>query len=254
MTDYRALLRVELRRLWTAPIIAIVAGVAALGALIALSAVRPAKPLEITRLLVQFHLTFFLPIVVAVFTVGVVSNDVRSGWFRTLLMRPVTRPGYLFIKMAVALVSVWATLLIGVSLPLCIVAVLKGPQLEFTVGQVLAAYAALIAQSALLITILTFLSCWFHGVLNVVFLLLWSMAVSIGDTFVKIQFWDSKWLTVLVEYLFPSGFYDAATAISSRTHVPYAELLWGIAALAGFAALAVWSINRIEVERYVEQS
>ena len=212
------------------------------------------RPLEITQLLVQFHLTFFLPLVVAVFAVGLISNDVRSGWFRTLLMRPVTRPGYLFVKMAVALVSVWVTLLIGVSLPLWAIALLKAPQLECTVGQVLAAYAALVAQSALLIVILTFLSCWLHGVLNIVFLLLWSMAVSIGDTVVNIQFWDSKWLSILVEYLFPSGFYNAATAISSRTHVPYAELLWGIAALAGFAALAVWSINRIEVERYVEQS
>ena len=58
-----------------------------------------------------------------------------------------------------------------------------------------------------------------------------------------------KWLVILKEYFFPSGFWDSIDVIMAKTGTPVTELTWGFGALALFLALAFWSISVIQVDR-----
>jgi hypothetical protein len=58
-----------------------------------------------------------------------------------------------------------------------------------------------------------------------------------------------KWLVILKDYLFPSGFWNSIDAIMGKTGTPFAELAWGFGALAIFLALAFWSIAVIQVDK-----
>jgi hypothetical protein len=58
-----------------------------------------------------------------------------------------------------------------------------------------------------------------------------------------------KWLVILKDYLFPSGFWNSIDAIMGNMGTPFAELAWGVGALAIFMALAFWSISVIQVDK-----
>lgn len=194
-------------------------------------------------------LNSLLAIASAFFCVGLVQNDVKDGWLRTLLVRAIRREEYLLAKSLSALASIWATMVLSVGLPMIVGLVLTKLPVTFEFGQVFGLFALFVCVSLLHVSILTFFSCWLPGVVNVVALMAWYTVSTLLHAYATFILWDSPWAAYADQFLFPSGFFDAVDAVHNSTHTPYTEVLWGMAALAFFSSLAFWSINRIQVDK-----
>jgi ABC-type transport system involved in multi-copper enzyme maturation permease subunit len=197
-------------------------------------------------------LGFLVPITSIMFCVGVVANDVKDGWLRTLLIRPLQRQQYLAVKMAVVFCSIWITVLFAGGLPFVAKTVLTPLPMEFDFLQTVALLGAFVGMSVTYIAILSFFSCWFPGILNVVVLMVWGILNSAAHFYVSTKLWDVQWAVLMEDSIFPSGMFDTVNAIGQRTHAPYGEALWGLAAIAVFLALAFWSVTRIQVDKTTE--
>lgn len=194
-------------------------------------------------------MVLLVPVASAFFCVGLVSNDVKDGWLRTLLVRAIRREEYLLAKSLSALTSIWVTVLFAGTLPLIIGLIVTKLPVEFQVVEVLGLYALFFCVSLLYVSILTFFSCWLPGVVNVVALMGWGIIAGALHAYVTFSFWDSSWAVFTEQFLFPSGFFDAVDVVRAQTHTPYAEVVWGVAALAFFSSLSFWSVNRIQVDK-----
>jgi len=193
-----------------------------------------------------------VPVASAFFSVGFIANDVKDGWLRTLLVRAIRREEYLLAKSLSVLVSIWATALFAGTLPLIVGLIVTKLPIQFQVAEVLALYVLFFFVSILYVSILALFSCWLPGIINVVALMGWGIVASSLRAYVNFFLWDSSWAVFAEQFLFPSGFFDAIDAIQNGTHVPYIEILWGIASLAFFCSLSFWSINRIQVDKSTE--
>jgi hypothetical protein len=110
------------------------------------------------------------------------------------------------------------------------------------------AFCFLLGHAYLVLVLLTLLSCWFPGIVNIVMLGLWAFGAVGISAYVQYQFWDNGWLVVAAQFLFPSGFLEAAIMSASHEGNPLAAGLWGIASAVSFTALAFWSVNRLQVD------
>jgi ABC-type transport system involved in multi-copper enzyme maturation permease subunit len=235
--------------MWGIVTIVIAAVLSGLGVLSALLGMRIGTTFNISQQLSQLQLNSMIPFTVLVFATGIVANDVRDGWLRTLLIRPITRGQYLTVKMAAAYVSIVAVLIVSGTVPVIIGAMTTSQTVEFDAAEAIVLWVILLIHTLLLLSLLTFLSCWMKGFLNVAFLAGWAMASAMIGAYVQFTKWDDKWMTIGAEFLFPSGFFDAAGSVVGGTLFPVDELLWGLSALAGFLALAYWGINAINVDK-----
>ncbi|MEK6755006.1 MAG: ABC transporter permease [Bacteroidota bacterium] len=241
----------EFRRQWTLTTLFVPLLFMVIGGLITFMPSRFDKVFDVSRKLSELF-SFLVPISSFVFCVGGVANDVKDGWLRTLLIRPLQRQQYLAVKMAVVFCSIWITVLFAGGLPFAGKTVLTPLPIEFDFLQTLALLGALVGVSVTYIAILSFLSCWVPGILNVVVLMVWGMLNSAAHYYVVTKLWDVQWAVLAEEFIFPSGMFEAVEAIARRTHTPYGEMLWGLSAIALFLALAFWSITRIQVDKTTE--
>lgn len=242
------LFRIEFRRQWTITALVTPLLFLIIGSLIVFIPTPYTREFNVSQKLLQL-MGFLIPVVSAFFCVGLVDNDVKDGWLRTLLVRAIRREEYLLAKSLSALTSIWVTSLFAGTLPLIIGLIITKMPIEFQVSQVLALYALFFAISLLYVSILVFFSCWLPGVVNVVALMGWGIIASALHAYVSFFLWDSSWAVFTEQFLFPSGFFDAVDAIQNNTHVPYIEILWGMASLAFFWSLSFWSVNRIQVDK-----
>ena len=154
------------------------------------------------------------------------------------------------VKLAAVYCSVVITVVIAGILPnVAFAAFFSKTPVQFDLGRVLYVHALLFLQGFLYVVILLFLSCWLPGVFNVIVLTLWAILASSISSYIQYVHWMDKWLVVLKDYLFPSGFWDSIDVIMAKTATPVAELSWGFGALAIFLALAFWSISVIQVDK-----
>ena len=246
----RKLFLVELRRLWPIAAYFVPVMLASLSLLMSFATGRMQQQYNVAQQAVLLNLNFVVPMASAIFAIGSVSNDVKDGWLRTLLIRPITRQQYLMVKLAAVYCSLVITIIFAGILPNAVFAVFfsKTP-VQFELARVLYVHALILLQGFLYVVILLFLSCWLPGVFNVVVLGLWAMTASIISSYIQYVHWMDKWLVVLKDYFFPSGFWDSIDVIVARTGTPVGELAWGIGALAMFLALAFWSISVIQVDK-----
>jgi ABC-type transport system involved in multi-copper enzyme maturation permease subunit len=223
---------------------------ASLSLLMAFATGRMQRQYNVAQQAIMLNLNFVIPLAAAIFTIGSVSNDVKDGWLRTLLIRPITRQQYMVVKLSAVYVSLVITIIVAGVLPNAAFAVFfsKTP-VQFDLARVLYIHALMLLQGLLYVVILLFLSCWLPGVFNVIGLVLWAMLASSIGSYIQYVHWMDKWLVVLKDYLFPSGFWDSIDAIMARTGTPLTELTWGFGALAVFLALAFWSISVIQVDK-----
>ena len=249
----RKLFLTELRRQWTIAACFIPVGLAVLTTFMLFVTLHFQKNFDVARQAVQMNLTLVVPLAACLFTIGAVSVDVKEGWLRTLLIRPVSRQQYLLVKLAALYCSVVITVIVAGVVPNFVVAAffVKVP-VQFDLGAVLAVHVLLLLQAALLVSILVFFSCWLPGVSNVAVLAMWAMISSIVGDYIQMVHWMDKWLVTLKDYFFPSGFSDALNAVTSKMGTPVAEISWGIAALAFTLAAAFWSITKIQVDKSSE--
>ena len=246
----RKLFLVELRRLWPIAAFFVPVMLGALSLLMAFATGRMQPLYNVAQQAVVLNLNFVVPLASAIFAIGSVSNDVKDGWLRTLLIRPITRERYMTVKLAAVYCSVVITVVIAGILPnVAFAAFFSKTPVQFDLGRVLYVHALLFLQGFLYVVILLFLSCWLPGVFNVIVLTLWAILASSISSYIQYVHWMDKWLVVLKDYLFPSGFWDSIDVIMAKTATPVAELFWGFGALAIFLALAFWSISVIQVDK-----
>lgn len=246
----RKLFFVELRRQWTVAAAFIPLGIALLSMITAYTATRFTKDYDMVRAAVQLNMTWVVPVAVSLFAVAIVAADVKEGWLRTLLIRPVSRQQYLLIKMAAVYTSVLITIVIAGVLPNIIVAgfFVKG-DVHFDLARFLAVYGISLLQALLLLSILAFFSCWLPGAFNVVLLVFWYICASAIGAYLGQVYWSNKWLMILNGFLFPSSFSHSVDVILGGKGTPFAELAWGLGAIGIFLALAFWSVSKIQVDK-----
>lgn len=246
----RKLFLVELRRQWSTAAYFVPATLAALSFLMAIATGKMQRQYNVAQEAIMLGLNFVLPLAASIFSVGAVNNDVRDGWLRTLLIRPITRQQYLVVKMAAVYCSLVITVILAAILPNVITAVfiVKVP-VQLDVARVVYIHVLMLLQGFLYVVLLLFLSCWLPGVFNVIVLGLWAILASSISSYIQYVHWMDKWLVVLKDYLFPSGFWDSIDAIMARSGTPVSELAWGFGALALFLALTFWSISVAQVDK-----
>jgi ABC-type transport system involved in multi-copper enzyme maturation permease subunit len=246
----RKLFLVEMRRLWPIAAYFVPAMLASLTLLMSFATGRVQQQYNVAQQAILLNLNFVLPMASAIFAIGSVSNDVKDGWLRTLLIRPITRQQYMVIKLASVYCSLVITIIVAGILPNAAFAIFfsKTP-VQFEVARVLYVHALILLQGLLYVVIMLFLSCWLPGVFNVVVLGLWAILATSFTSYIQYVHWMDKWLVVLKDFLFPSGFWDSIDVIMARTGTPVTELMWGFGALAMFLALAFWSISVIQVDK-----
>ncbi|MCX6144520.1 MAG: ABC transporter permease [Ignavibacteriales bacterium] len=246
----RKLFLIELHRLWPIAAYFVPVMLASLSVLMTFATGRMQRQYNVAQQAIMLNLNFVVPLASAIFAIGSVSNDVKDGWLRTLLIRPITRQRYMAVKLAAVYCSLVITIVVAGILPNVAFAVFfsKTP-VQFDLARVLYIHALILLQGFLYVVILLFLSCWLPGVFNVIALTFWAILASSISSYIQYVHWMDKWLVILKEYLFPSGFWDSIDVVMARTGTPVAELSWGFGALAIFLALAFWSISVIQVDK-----
>jgi ABC-type transport system involved in multi-copper enzyme maturation permease subunit len=241
---------IELRRLWTVSAVFIPLGLLLLSTLMLFTSGKFTKTYDVATFAANVNISLVVPLAAALFGVAMVAADVKDGWLRTLLIRPVSRQTYLLIKMAAVYTSVVFTIVIAGIVPNVIVSSFfaKG-EVVMDLGRVLALHGIFLLQAMLVVALLALLSCWLPGVFNVVLLAFWSICASALSAYLQAFHGMDKWLTLLKDFLFPEGFSKAVDAINGGMGTPIAELAWGFAALSAVLALAFWSITKIQVDK-----
>lgn len=241
---------VELRRLWTVAAVFIPLGLMLLSAVILFTSAKFSKVYDVARFAANVNISLVVPLAAALFGVAMVAADVKDGWLRTLLIRPISRQTYLLIKMAAVYTSVVFTIVIAGIIPNIIISnfFVKG-EVVFDLGRVLAVHGVFLLQAMLIVSILTLFSCWMPGVFNVVFIAFWSICASAISGYIQAFHAMDKWLTILKDFLFPGGFSKSVDAINGGMGAPLADLAWGFGALGIILALTFWSITKIQVDK-----
>jgi ABC-type transport system involved in multi-copper enzyme maturation permease subunit len=246
----RKLFLVEFRRQWTIAAYFVPVALAALSFLMAIGSSRMQPAYDVAQQAISLILNFVLPLSAVIFCVGTISNDVKDGWLRTLLIRPITRQQYLVVKLAAVYSSVVITIIVAGILPNAITAAfITRTAVQFDLAQVVYLHMLMLLQGLLYVVILLFLSCWLPGAFNVIGLALWAILAASLGSYIQYVHWMDKWLVVLKDYFFPSGFWDSVDVVMARTGMPVTEVAWGFGALAAFLALAFWSISVIQVDK-----
>lgn len=241
---------VELRRQWTVTASFIPLGLMFLSGVILFTSAKFTKTYDVARFAASVNMSLVVPLAAVLFGVAMVAADVKEGWLRTLLIRPVSRQNYLLIKMAAVYTSVVFTIVIAGVIPNVIVSsfIAKG-DIVFDLGRVLAVHGVFLLQAMLIVSIMALFSCWLPGVFNFVLLAFWAFCASSISAYIQIAHAMDKWLTIMKDFLFPDGFSKAVESINAGMGTPVAELAWGLGALGVILALAFWSITKIQVDK-----
>jgi ABC-type transport system involved in multi-copper enzyme maturation permease subunit len=228
-------------------------GLALVSAVSLFAMTRLTKDFDVAHSAATIILSFVAPVASCLFAVGMVASDVKDGWLRTLLIRPISRQQYLLIKLAAVYTSIVLTILVAGVLPNFLVAgFFEKGEVRFALGPVLWIHGLALLQALLILSILSFFSCWLPGVFNVLLLAFWAMCASALNGYLQVAYWSNKWLMILGDLLFPSGFSSAADMISGGKGTPFPELGWGLGATGVILALAFWSISKIQVDKSSE--
>lgn len=249
----RKLFLVELRRQWTNASFFIPVVFAVLSFFMLLAIARLQKIYDVAGAAVNINMGLIVPLSACLLAAGSVSSDVKDGWLRTLLIRPVTRQQYLLTKFLVLSVSLGICFVIAGILPNLITALfIATGEVRFDFGVVLWLHVLFLLQGLLVLAMLVFFSCWLPGLFNVVAVGVWYIATAMIDSYLQKVYWSDHAVMILKDFLFPNGFTDAMGVVMGGTGFPGTELAWGFATTAIVLALAFWSITRIQVDKSSE--
>ena len=247
---FRKLFLVELRRQWTVAAVFVPVGLLFISVLTIVISSKFSKTYDVVRMAISANSTLVIPLATSLFGVAMVAADVKEGWLRTLLIRPIARQQYLLVKMAVVYTSILFTIIIAGVLPNIIVPAFffKG-EVQFNFMRVLAVHALFMLETLQLLSLLALLSCWLPGVFNIVLLAFWWMTGSIISGFLGKFYWSERWALILKECLYPPGFSSTVDSIAAGAPIPYGDLSLGLGATGIILALAFWSITKIQVDK-----
>ena len=247
MKIYSILFSAEFKRFWTMGMIIFSIGMIGIGLIPSVVMVQAGMVTKLSKLIESSDafLSFFTFLI---FSAGIVGADVKSGWLRTLLVRSITRQQYLLTKISVVFSATIIVYLAGIIITAIILSF--DPKVALTFDLSMSAVILLLkfAQALLMITLSALVSCSMSGGFNSFFVYGWMVMAQVLDFLVTRKYWDVKWAVVLKDYVFPSGFADAQKTLLADLSFPYAELLWGSAALFLFFAATLFSMNKVVVD------
>ena len=247
MKMFVTLFTAEFKRFWSIGMIAFALVLTGIGLIPSVIMVKAGMITTLSRIIEssdQFA-TFFTFLI---FTAGIISSDIKSGWVRTLLIRPITRQLYLLTKMIVVFSAMLIVMILSITITLIIVSF--DPKIILMIDPSASAIITLLkfGQIALLIILSTMVSCGLQGSFNSLFVFAWMTLGQMLDLMVTKKYWDVKWAVVMKEYIFPTGFDDAQKAIVQQMIFPYAEIGWGFASICFFFAVTLYFMNKIVVD------
>lgn len=245
---FSTLLRAELRRMLTLTTIVLPFLLMILTGVFMLAASNRENVVQVPTMLLNFVGGFALVFSIPMLGVGMVATDVKEHWLRTLLMRPISRSEYLLARVLAVYVSVVMTMILSGLVPLLVISAIVDKPLLWMASRSIPTFVFILGHAYLLLMLLTLLSCWLPGIVNIVMLGLWAMGASLGAAYVRNEWWDNGWLVTASEFLFPSGFLEAAELSAQHSGDPMGPALWGIASVVSFTALTMWSVNRVQVD------
>ncbi len=247
MRTFSILFKAEFRRFWTLGMIIFSAGLSILSILPSVISIQSGMGKTFSSIIqsTDGFLSFFTFLI---FSAGIVSADVKSGWVRTLLIRSVTREQYVTVKILVVFVSTMIVYFFCITSSTIVIAFDPKVELIYDLSLSSAVMALKTAHVLLLIVLSTLVSCSLLGSFNALVVYAWiTLAQGLGFLVTR-NYWDVQWAVILKDYLFPSGFEDAQQTIITQNVFPAAELLWGIGALSCFYALTLFSMNRVMID------
>lgn len=239
---------IELRRMLTPLTIAIPFLLMVLTGAFLIAMIRSQPALEVPMYVMSILGGFLVPVSVLLLAVGMVASDVKDHWLRTLLMRPITRTDYVLARIGAVYTFILATIILAGIVPMVVVPGLFDKPLVWMVSRSLPALGFLCAHALMTLLLLTLLSCWLPGIANVIMLGLWFLGASAISAYVRWQWWDSGVAVIAMEFLFPSGFFEAAESSARHSGDPFGPALWGIAAAVMALTLTIWSLNRMRLD------
>jgi ABC-type transport system involved in multi-copper enzyme maturation permease subunit len=249
----------EFRKIWTLPVIIISAIILFFSLLITFlpfifgvySAEGPIQELNVS-LILSSAFSVLVPLMSFMFGAGIISNDIKSHWLRTVLSRPVTRADYLLTKIITASTAIFIILIICGSVPVIILSFLTPNKVEFDFIRFISIHALYLGEALTYISILALLSCWAPGFMNVFILAIWMLVDMISSSVINSYFWDNSLALIISDFFFPSGFKEAAAAIISNGDFPIEKILWGFSSLFGFLSLALLGFSFIQIDKGIE--
>ena len=197
--------------------------------------------LNIWKIIVPFAALFF--------TAGIISNEVKSHWLRTVMTHAVTRQDLLISKILSSTASVFVVMLLIGVIPLLVFGITTGAEFTGGILSIIQVFIYFILESALFVSIAIWLSCFMNGFLNIFFLAGWMF---LDNVVIKgiLSMWLSSSVTgnIITEFFFPSGFSEAAIVAGGSGVFPTEFLLWGFAALTFFITAGLFHINYVKID------
>jgi ABC-type transport system involved in multi-copper enzyme maturation permease subunit len=256
MNNFLTLVKMEFNRLWTRPKY-IVFGIilVVFSALSLLPKLTGAMDSEFAAFIpsqASIAAQILSPVVtvaVLFFTFGIVANDIKNHWMRTVLTRPVKREMFIAAKVKAVLISLFIIMLFMTAIPLLIFNLTAPEPLEFDFFNVLGVFVFYFLHGALFTIVATWLSCFVPGIFNILIVAIWMFTEQILAQIVNFLLWDVKTALIFQDFFYPNGFAEGASIIATSGEFPLSEMYWGLAALALFTTLLFANINIIKIDK-----
>ena len=253
------LLLLEFRKMWNLPVIIISSILLLISLLISFIPLLVGaykvegliKSYDIQSALSQ-GFTILVPLFSLIFGAGIISNDIKNHWIRTVLSRPITRADYLLTKIIASSLTIFILMFIIGTIPIVILSAIVPVNTNFDFLKFIGTHALFLGEAITYITICSLLSCWLPGFSNIIILIVWMLSNGIFSMVVNNYFWDSSIAMLIADFYFPGGFQEAAESLVSGANFPLEKLLWGFSSLFGFLALALFNFNFIQIDKGVE--
>lgn len=247
----------DFKRLWTVPLIVFVSIISLFVILVMILPIA-LNWFQIRDLLPNINFAnslkdiciFIAPTLSIIFSAGIISKDVKSHWLRTLMTRPVTRVEYFFSRLLSAGFSIFLLMLLLGIIPLSLLAVFTEIHFDINFWNIVLVLLFSLLNVFMYLSIGAFLSCWLPSYANAFVFIFWLfLNTLVLPNLVSFLLWDQTWAVILQDFFFPSGLSEALAIILSAGNFPTQELFWGLSGIFGFAALALWSITIIKIDK-----
>ncbi len=247
MKNFSILFKAEFRRFWSPAMLIAALGIVGIGEVIEFI-IASAAQIQKASVAGGTSLGLVSTFAVLLFSAGIVGGDIRSGWMRTVLIRSVTRQQYVLTKLAVVGTATLLAMLLTVAIPVVYFSAIAPQKIAFDAAATMTFFLLTSCQTILLIIVSAFVSCWLTGAFNSLVVYIWISAAGILEMFIGRTYWNVSWLMTAKDFLFPSGFQNAQTAVKLGASFPTADILWGTASVAFFLSLTLFSINKVQVD------
>ncbi|HRP01462.1 MAG TPA: hypothetical protein PLE30_02330 [Candidatus Kapabacteria bacterium] len=194
-------------------------------------------------------LSFVVPVLVLLFTGGIISNDIRTFYYRTILSRPVSKEEYLCSKYLFSFINLFLGTILFAIVPSFIGITSLPVEINFNFGTSLLVYLLYLLEGVLFISISMSLSTILKGSFNIFVLIIWifletTLINGLLSNFVSF----SKPLAIFSDFFFPAGFSEAAKLLNTSSVLLFESILWGFAALTFWFALSFYQITKIKID------